>query len=181
MLCRISLEITHEFTPRINLKNFWPSQWSSPGILIRLSLICVSQSGFRERKAKSGLQSKMTDRTSLNFGALDMVLARKRLTPFSLGSAWRDGAFSVETLERIRPHALFFNTRGTLGPDPWYQWSKQFSNIKIFNEISKFYNRTCIKHSFTSNWLACCSCIIFVLTIQRSKIIDSVEEIHEVK
>ena len=75
----------------------------------------------------------------------------------------------------------FFNTRGTLGPDPRYQWSKQFSNIKIFNEISKFYKRTCIKHSFTSNWLACCSCIIFVLTIQRSEIIDSVEEIHEVK
>ena len=115
MLCRISLEITHEFTPRINLKNFWPSQWSTPGILIRLSLICVSQPGFRERKAKSGLQSKTTDRTSSNFGALDMVLARKRLTRCSLCSAWRDGVFSVETLERIRPTALFLTPAGHSG------------------------------------------------------------------
>ena len=29
MLCHLPCDITHEFTPKINLKNFWPSQWSS--------------------------------------------------------------------------------------------------------------------------------------------------------
>ena len=177
MLCRISLEITHEFTPRINLKNFWPSQWSTPGIFIRLSLM-VSLSFFLWKKKLSPVSSLrwLTVLRGVRHGVskekADAVFLVLCLTRWRIPSrnSWKN------TSDRS-----FFNTRGTLGPDPRYQWSKQFSNIKIFNEISKFYNRTCIKHSFTSNWLACCSCIIFVLTIQRSEIIDSVEEIHEVK
>ena len=170
MLCRISLEITHEFTPRINLKNSWPSQCSTPGILIRLSLmVSLSQVSVKKKLSPVSNLRWLTVLRGVRHGvskekadAVFLVLCLTRWRILSWNS-WKN------TSDRS-----FFNTRGTLGPDPRYQWSKQFSNIKIFNEISKFYNRTCIKHSFTSNWLACCSCIIFVLTIQRSEIIDSV-------
>ena len=72
---------------------------------MRLSLM-VSLSQVSVKNAKSGLQSRITDRTSSIFGAIDMVFASRRLTPCSWTSVGVDDSFSAGTLEVTRVRAV---------------------------------------------------------------------------
>ena len=66
----------------------------------------VSLSQVWVKNAKSGLQSRITDRTSSIFGAIDMVLASRRLTPCSWTSDGLDNTFSAGSLEMTRARAV---------------------------------------------------------------------------
>lgn len=66
----------------------------------------VSLSQVWVKNAKSGLQSRITDHISSVFGAIDMVLACRRLTPCSWTSDGLDNTFSAGTLEMTRARTV---------------------------------------------------------------------------